>query len=54
MSEVGLALRAAATRLAAVSETPRLDAELLMAHALGMERSDMLLRAMLASAGVVA
>lgn len=37
-------LRAAADRLAAVSDTPRLDAELLAAHALGIERGDMLLR----------
>ncbi len=37
------ALRDAAAVLVAVSETPRLDAELLMAHALGMERSAMLL-----------
>lgn len=43
---VGEALRAAAERLAATSDTGRLDAELLMAHALGMSRSDMLLRAM--------
>jgi len=34
----------AAERLAAVSETPRLDAELLMAHALGAERDAVLLR----------
>ena len=40
------AIRAAATRLAPTSETARLDAELLMAHALGCSRSDMLLRAM--------
>lgn len=40
------ALRAGARRLAATSDTARLDAELLMAHALGMSRSDMLLRAM--------
>ena len=40
------ALRAAATRLASASDTARLDAELLMAHALGCSRSDMLLRAM--------
>lgn len=39
-------IRAAAERLALTSETARLDAELLMAHALGMDRSDMLLRAM--------
>ncbi|MFT3968055.1 MAG: peptide chain release factor N(5)-glutamine methyltransferase [Sphingobium sp.] len=37
-------LREAALRLAAVSDTPRLDAELLVAHALGIERQDMLLR----------
>ncbi len=37
------ALAAAARRLAAASETPRLDAELLMAHALGMEREVLLL-----------
>ena len=40
------AIRSAAESLASTSETARLDAELLMAHALGMERSDMLLRAM--------
>ncbi len=43
---VGEAIRAAAERLAATSDTARLDAELLMAHALGLTRSDMLLRAM--------
>jgi release factor glutamine methyltransferase len=43
---VGDAIRAAADRLAATSDTARLDAELLMAHALGLTRSDMLLRAM--------
>ena len=43
---VGEAIRAAATRLAPVSDTARLDAELLMAHALGISRSDMLLKAM--------
>jgi release factor glutamine methyltransferase len=37
------ALRDAASRLAAVSETPRLDAELLMAHALGVSREQLLL-----------
>lgn len=37
------ALAAAAGRLAAVSETPRLDAELLMAEALGVERDALLL-----------
>jgi len=43
---VALAIREAAEVLARVSDTPRLDAELLMAHLLGMSRSDMLLRAM--------
>jgi len=41
---IGQALRAAAERLAGVSDTARLDAELLMAHALGCTRSDLLLR----------
>lgn len=43
---VGEAIRAAADLFAATSDTARLDAELLMAHALGMSRSDMLLKAM--------
>ncbi len=38
------ALNAATARLASVSDTPRLDAELLMAHALGCARQDVLLR----------
>jgi release factor glutamine methyltransferase len=38
------ALREAARQLAAVSDSARLDAELLMAEALGASRSDMLLR----------
>lgn len=38
------ALREAAQKLEAVSDTPRLDAELLMAHALNVVRSDLLLR----------
>lgn len=38
------ALRAAAERLFASSDTARLDAEVLMAHALGVTRSDLLLR----------
>jgi len=38
------ALREAAGRLAAVSDSPRLDAELLMAHAAGVERGELLLR----------
>jgi release factor glutamine methyltransferase len=37
------ALAAAAQRLGGSSETPRLDAELLMAHALGVERNRLLL-----------
>lgn len=37
------ALREAAGRLGSVSDTPRLDAEILMAHALGVEREAMLL-----------
>ena len=37
-------LAAATTRLEPISATPRLDAELLMAHALGMERDELLLR----------
>ena len=39
-------MREATQLLALVSDTHRLDAELLMAHALGVSRSDMLLRAM--------
>ncbi len=38
------ALRAATSQLATVSETPRLDAELLMAHALGTTRDALILR----------
>lgn len=38
------ALRDAAARLSIVSDTPRLDAELLMAHAAGITREDILLR----------
>ena len=37
------AIRGAAVDLAGNSETPRLDAELLMAHALGVSREDLLL-----------
>ncbi len=47
---VALALRDAATRLAAGSDTARLDAEVLMAHALGVTRSELLLRHMLDAA----
>ena len=43
---VNAAIRAAAAALAATSDTARLDAELLMAHALGASRSDLLLRHM--------
>ncbi|QCB56284.1 peptide chain release factor N(5)-glutamine methyltransferase [Sphingopyxis sp. PAMC25046] len=43
MTDVAAALRDAAARLAAASDTPRLDAELLMAHALGVERQALLL-----------
>lgn len=43
MYDVKQALRDAASRLAAISDTPRLDAELLMAHALGIERQAVLL-----------
>ncbi|MEX0342150.1 MAG: peptide chain release factor N(5)-glutamine methyltransferase [Erythrobacter sp.] len=45
-TDVGSAIRAAAERLSATSDTARLDAELLMAHALGVSRSDLLLRRM--------
>ena len=47
---VGEALRAATARLIATSDTARLDAELLMAEALGVGRSEMLLRHMQAEA----
>ncbi|MBD2843447.1 peptide chain release factor N(5)-glutamine methyltransferase [Erythrobacter rubeus] len=40
------AIRAAAETLSKTSDTARLDAELLMAHAKGINRSDLLLRAM--------
>jgi release factor glutamine methyltransferase len=43
VTDVASALREAARQLAAVSDTPRLDAELLMAHALGVERQALLL-----------
>ena len=41
--DVRSVLRDAASRLAETSDTPRLDAELLMAHALGVEREALLL-----------
>lgn len=47
---VGDAIRAAAARLEPTSDTARLDAEVLMAHALGVSRSDLLLRHMRNSA----
>jgi release factor glutamine methyltransferase len=43
---VAAVLRTAAAALTASSDTPRLDAELLMAHALGTTRSELLLRHM--------
>ena len=43
MNDVRAVLVAAAHRLSSVSDTPRLDAELLMAHALGVTREAMLL-----------
>jgi release factor glutamine methyltransferase len=42
--DVRTALRDAAARLGATSDTARLDAELLMAHALGVTRTELLLR----------
>ena len=46
MANIARTLFNAAEQLHAVSDTPRLDAELLMAHALDMQRSEMLLRKM--------
>ncbi|MFV0623897.1 peptide chain release factor N(5)-glutamine methyltransferase [Sphingomonas sp. ac-8] len=43
MTSTGEAVREAAQRIAGVSDTPRLDAELLMAHAMGVERTTLLL-----------
>jgi release factor glutamine methyltransferase len=43
---VAQSLRAAAAALEAASDSPRLDAELLMAEALGVSRSELLLRRM--------
>ncbi len=43
MNTVGTAIRVAAERLAAASGSARLDAELLMAHTLGVTRSELLL-----------
>jgi release factor glutamine methyltransferase len=50
MTMVAEALREAAARLEGVSDSARLDAELLMAEALGVGRSEMLLRHMQAEA----
>ncbi|WP_311269951.1 peptide chain release factor N(5)-glutamine methyltransferase [Sphingobium sp. WCS2017Hpa-17] len=44
MTTIPESLRAATVQLAVASDTARLDAELLMAHALGLSRGDMLLR----------
>jgi release factor glutamine methyltransferase len=44
VTTIGAALAAATTALAPASDTARLDAELLMAHALGVTRGDLLLR----------
>ena len=43
---IALAIREAAQALAASSDTPRLDAELLMAHMLAVSRSDLLIHHM--------
>ena len=42
--DIATVLREAAGQLAAISDTARLDAELLMAHALGVSRTELLLR----------
>ncbi|WP_339822332.1 peptide chain release factor N(5)-glutamine methyltransferase [uncultured Parasphingorhabdus sp.] len=44
MGDVAGVLRAATKILGEISDSPRLDAELLMAHALKMERADLLLK----------
>ncbi len=44
MGNAASSLAAATQRLSIISDTPRLDAELLLAHALGISRSEMLLR----------
>ena len=44
MTGLAPVLRDATTALGSVSPTSRLDAELLLAHALGIDRSEMLLR----------
>lgn len=47
--DIAQSLRDAAEALSAISESPRLDAELLMTHALGATRSELLLRHMRAA-----
>lgn len=47
--DIAQTLRTAAAALAETSDTPRLDAELLMAEALGLSRSELLLRHMQSS-----
>ncbi len=42
--KLDMALKAATSTLTGTTETPRLDAEYLMAHALGMTRGEMLLK----------
>jgi release factor glutamine methyltransferase len=44
MADAAQSLRDTAARLAPVSETPRLDAEILLAFALGISREEMILR----------
>lgn len=46
VNRIAQAIHEAAQRLGATSDTARLDAEVLMAHALGCSRSDLLLRHM--------
>ncbi len=41
---IAASLRAATAQLEGISDTARLDAEILMAHALGLSRADMLIR----------
>jgi release factor glutamine methyltransferase len=43
-ADITLSLRHATARLSGVSDTARLDAEILMAHALGLSRLEMLMR----------
>lgn len=42
ISSIGERIRAAANQLATLSDTPRLDAQILMAHALGISRAKLL------------